>query len=65
MLAAIRGYQVAISPLFGTACRYYPSCSEYAAIAIERAGPARGLRLTIGRLSRCHPFSRRGGLDLP
>ena len=58
----IRGYQLAISPLLGPCCRYYPSCSCYACVAIERFGPRRGLWLAAQRVLRCHPFAP-GGYD--
>jgi uncharacterized protein len=58
----IRGYQLAISPLLGPRCRFYPSCSHYAIEAIETHGPLRGVWLTIKRISRCHPWHE-GGLD--
>lgn len=63
LLLSIRSYQLVLRPLLpGNACRFYPSCSEYAASAIERHGPWRGARMAIRRLLRCHPFSR-GGID--
>jgi putative membrane protein insertion efficiency factor len=62
LVAPIRAYQRLISPLFGSRCRYYPSCSEYAAQAIERFGILRGLVLAGWRLLRCNPWSA-GGLD--
>ena len=58
----IRGYQLAISPLLGPRCRFYPSCSCYAHTAIERYGVVRGLWLGSRRLLRCHPFAP-GGYD--
>ena len=58
----IRGYQLAISPLFGPRCRFYPSCSHYAIEAIETHGALRGIWLTIKRISRCHPWHE-GGFD--
>ena len=58
----IRGYQLAISPLFPASCRYYPTCSAYALEAFERYGVIKGIRLTAGRILRCHPF-RPGGFD--
>jgi putative membrane protein insertion efficiency factor len=61
-LKAIRVYQKAISPLLGSTCRYYPSCSQYAYEAIERYGLARGGWMAMARLSRCHPFHP-GGYD--
>jgi putative membrane protein insertion efficiency factor len=62
LVAPIRAYQRLISPLFGSRCRYYPSCSEYAVQAIERFGILRGLVLAGWRLLRCNPWSA-GGLD--
>ena len=59
----IRAYQRLISPLLGSRCRYYPSCSEYAAQAIGRFGILRGLVLAGWRLLRCNPWSP-GGVDL-
>jgi putative membrane protein insertion efficiency factor len=58
----IRGYQLLLSPLVGERCKYYPSCSEYAAQAIDRYGILRGLVLAGWRLLRCNPWSR-GGFD--
>lgn len=58
----IRVYQRTVSPLLGSRCRYYPSCSEYAAQAIARFGILRGLVLAGWRLLRCNPWSA-GGLD--
>jgi len=58
----IRGYQVGISPLFPASCRYYPTCSAYAIEAFERHGVIKGMRLTVSRILRCHPF-RPGGYD--
>ncbi len=58
----LRGYQWAISPLLLPACRYTPTCSEYAMEAIDRFGVLRGTAKAAARLSRCHPFSK-GGYD--
>jgi putative membrane protein insertion efficiency factor len=58
----VRGYQVVISPLLPSTCRFYPSCSAYAVEAFERHGALRGSRLTIRLLARCHPFNP-GGYD--
>lgn len=60
--APLRLYQRLISPLFGSRCKYYPSCSEYAAQAISRFGILRGLVLAGWRLLRCNPWSH-GGFD--
>ena len=59
---AIRGYQVALSPLLPPACRYYPTCSNYAIQAIEKYGALRGGWLAARRIGRCHPFAP-GGYD--
>jgi putative membrane protein insertion efficiency factor len=61
-LLIIRAYQVLISPLFPSSCRFAPTCSQYAAEALSRHGVWRGLGLTIRRLCRCHPFHP-GGWD--
>ena len=62
LIALVRGYQVGLSPLLPSACRYYPSCSAYAVEALERHGALRGTWLAIKRIGRCHPF-RPGGFD--
>ncbi|MCX8073899.1 MAG: membrane protein insertion efficiency factor YidD [Candidatus Binatia bacterium] len=58
----IRVYQLAVSPLLGSHCRFAPSCSAYAAEAFRRHGPWRGALLALRRLSRCHPWND-GGWD--
>ena len=60
--AAIGLYKRAISPLLPPACRFTPTCSEYAREAVLTHGLARGLALALRRLLRCHPFHA-GGLD--
>ena len=62
LVAVIRLYQRFVSPGLPAACRFHPSCSAYAATAIERHGPLRGVWLAARRLSRCHPFHP-GGID--
>jgi uncharacterized protein len=61
-VAPIRLYQRLLSPVVGERCKYYPSCSEYAAQAIARFGILRGLVLAGWRLLRCNPWSH-GGFD--
>ena len=60
--ALIRGYQRWVRPALPSACRFYPSCSDYALGALERHGILRGLGLTVWRLLRCHPLHP-GGFD--
>ncbi len=62
VLQVLRGYKWAISPLFPPACRYVPTCSEYAMEAIERYGVLRGGVMAVWRLLRCHPLAH-GGYD--
>jgi putative membrane protein insertion efficiency factor len=62
VIAPIRLYQRTLSPLLPRRCRYEPSCSRYAAQAIEEFGILRGLVLGAWRLLRCNPFSH-GGFD--
>jgi uncharacterized protein len=63
LIALLRLYKVAVSPLLGNRCRFYPSCSDYAREAIQYHGAARGTYLAVKRLCRCHPLSA-GGVDL-
>ena len=58
----LRGWHRLVSPWLGAACRFEPSCSCYAASAIERYGALRGVGLAARRLARCHPFHP-GGFD--
>jgi uncharacterized protein len=62
LIAFIKVYQYAISPLLGQRCKYYPSCSNYAIGALREHGAIRGLGLASWRLLRCNPFSD-GGFD--
>ncbi len=61
-LGAIRLYQLTLSRILPPACRFYPSCSQYAYEAISRYGVIRGGWLAVGRICRCHPFNP-GGYD--
>ena len=58
----IRIYKRWISPFLPPACRFYPTCSEYAIQAIDKFGVRRGIVLSIGRILKCHPFHA-GGYD--
>ena len=62
MLASLRFYKRRISPLLPPACKYTPTCSEYAMQAVERYGAAYGGYQAARRLLRCHPFAK-GGYD--
>jgi putative membrane protein insertion efficiency factor len=62
VILLLRGYKLAISPLLGQRCRFYPSCSEYTMQAIDRFGVIRGGWLGARRIGRCHPLNP-GGLD--
>jgi putative membrane protein insertion efficiency factor len=62
LLVPVRVYRRWISPLLPPACRFYPSCSEYAVEALTVHGAVRGSWLAIRRLLRCHPWHP-GGLD--
>ncbi len=70
LLLLLRAYSLAsplkmllpAPPLTGSCCRFHPSCSRYAAEAIQQHGAARGLWLTLRRLAKCHPFHD-GGFD--
>lgn len=57
-------YKRRVSPLLPRACRFSPTCSEYARLALLKHGLWRGSLLATGRLLRCHPFHP-GGIDLP
>ena len=65
MIAALKLYKLAISPWFGAACRYEPSCSAYAADAIRLHGPIRGAWLGARRIARCHPWGSSGYDPVP
>lgn len=62
ILFVIKVYQWTLSPFLGGACRFYPSCSRYAAGCVERFGALEGTRLGLRRLLKCHPWHP-GGFD--
>jgi putative membrane protein insertion efficiency factor len=65
LVAAVRVYQREISARRAPVCRFTPSCSEYAAQAVERHGALRGTTLAAGRLLRCRPGGGRGADPVP
>ena len=60
VLSVLRGYKWAISPMLSPACRYVPTCSEYALEAVDRYGVLRGSVMAMRRVLRCHPFANSG-----
>ncbi|MBV8091409.1 MAG: membrane protein insertion efficiency factor YidD [Alphaproteobacteria bacterium] len=63
--AAVRLYQLTISPLLLPSCRFLPTCSDYAIEAIERRGTIPGVGLTLWRLARCNPWGGNGYDPVP
>jgi len=62
LIGLVRAYRVLLAPVFPAACRFAPSCSQFAIEAIERHGAGRGLVLATRRVARCHPWNA-GGYD--
>ena len=62
LLGLIAAYRYFLSPWWGSQCRFDPTCSRFAAEAIERHGAARGTWMALRRVSRCHPWHH-GGFD--
>ena len=65
LVLLIRGYQRFISPMTPPTCKFYPSCSQYAVIAVQRHGVLRGGQLAAWRLLRCNPWNLGGVDDVP
>lgn len=65
LIAIIKFYQGAISPLLPANCRYTPTCSHYGIEAIQKHGPLKGLILAIKRIGSCHPFGGNGYDPVP
>jgi putative membrane protein insertion efficiency factor len=65
IVAMIRVYRYALSPLLGPSCRFYPSCSQYALEAVSRHGSLRGLLLALKRVLRCNPWHCGGHDPVP
>lgn len=64
-LLPVNFYRYAISPLFPSRCRYYPTCSAYAHEAIVRYGALNGGKLAMKRILRCHPWASHGVDPVP
>jgi putative membrane protein insertion efficiency factor len=64
VIMPVRMYQAIVSPLMPQVCRFYPSCSNYFILAVEKHGPLRGACKGVWRVCRCNPFAR-GGYDPP
>ncbi|MCS5559740.1 MAG: membrane protein insertion efficiency factor YidD, partial [Oceanospirillaceae bacterium] len=65
LILLVRGYQYLLSPLLGSNCRYYPSCSSYTLEAIQLHGAIKGGAMGVWRILRCNPFSRGGYEPVP
>ncbi|MGG3383094.1 membrane protein insertion efficiency factor YidD [Heyndrickxia faecalis] len=67
LIAGVRFYQKIISPIKPKRikCRFYPTCSQYAILAIKKYGAIKGTKKTINRLKRCNPYNRESCIDYP
>lgn len=65
IIGLVRFYQLAISPWFGSSCRYSPTCSHYMIEAVNEWGPLKGSWLGIKRIGRCHPWGNHGHDPVP
>lgn len=65
LILPIRFYQRYISPMLPPACRFTPTCSQYAVEALQKYGPVKGLYLAIRRILRCHPWGGSGYDPVP
>ena len=65
LIIIIRAYQLIISPILGSNCRFAPTCSEYAMESLKSHGLIKGLFLTIKRIGKCHPWGGHGYDPIP
>ena len=65
IILIIKTYQITLSPLIGSNCRFHPTCSEYTIQAVNEHGVYRGLILGVKRISKCHPFGGKGYDPVP
>ena len=65
LVLLIRGYQLIVSPILGSNCRFMPTCSEYALESFKAYGLIKGTFLTIKRIGKCHPWGSHGYDPIP
>jgi putative membrane protein insertion efficiency factor len=65
LIGLVRAYRLLLSPWLGSSCRFDPTCSAYALVALERHGARRGGSLTLMRIARCHPWCAGGHDPVP
>ena len=65
MLIIIKAYQLIISPIIGSNCRFLPTCSEYAIESLKSYGLIKGIYLTVKRIGKCHPWGSHGYDPIP
>ena len=65
LILLIRGYQLIVSPMLGSNCRFMPTCSEYALDSLKAYGLIKGTFLTIKRIGKCHPLGSHGYDPIP
>jgi uncharacterized protein len=65
LVLPVKFYQYAISPMLGSSCRYYPTCSQYTIEALKKHGPIKGLWLSIKRIASCNPWGGHGHDPVP
>lgn len=65
IILIIKTYQITLSPLIGSNCRFHPTCSEYTIQAVNEHGVYRGLILGVKRISKCHPLGPKGYDPVP
>jgi putative membrane protein insertion efficiency factor len=65
LIGLVRAYRLLLSPWLGSSCRFDPTCSAYALVALERHGARRGGTLTVMRIARCHPWCAGGHDPVP
>ncbi len=64
LIGFIKAWRHFVSPVYPPSCRFYPSCSEYAILSVEKHGVVKGSLKALWRILRCNPLSK-GGVDLP